>query len=79
MHHCNDCHAAEVGMSAVSHLQRGWTEDYVREVVRNPEKVHFFMPPWQGTEEEAELLTRYLMTITPDYPAGMHFGTEGGS
>jgi mono/diheme cytochrome c family protein len=74
MYHCNDCHADRIGLSALSHLQRGWDEDYVGEVVRNPEKVHFFMPPWQGTEEEAVLLIKYLMTITPEYPRDMHFG-----
>jgi mono/diheme cytochrome c family protein len=74
MYHCNDCHAADGGLSALHQLQRGWDEDYLNEVVRHPERIHFFMPPWCGTEEEAQLLVKYLKTITPDYPAGMHFG-----
>ena len=28
----------------------------------------YFMPPWCGTDEEAELLTDYLMQINPPRP-----------
>jgi hypothetical protein len=31
---------------------------------------NYFMPPWCGTDEEAELLTDYLMTINRPRPAG---------
>jgi cytochrome bd-type quinol oxidase subunit 1/mono/diheme cytochrome c family protein len=71
MHHCNDCHASEVGLSALAHLKRGWNEEMVGDVVRYPERYHFFMPPWCGTDEEATLLTEYLLTITPPFPEGM--------
>lgn len=74
MYHCNDCHAGAQGLSALGHLQRGWDEEYLSEVVHHPERVHFFMPPWCGTEEEAQLLIEYLKTITPQYPRGMSFG-----
>jgi cytochrome d ubiquinol oxidase subunit I len=74
MYHCNDCHAGGAGYSAVGHLTRGWTPEMVRLVVREPEKAHYFMPPWCGTQEEAELLTKYVWSITPPHPAGMYYG-----
>jgi cytochrome d ubiquinol oxidase subunit I len=73
-YHCNDCHAAGNGYSPVGHMMRGWTPAMIRTVVREPEKAHFFMPPWAGTTAEAELLTQYLLTITPPHPAGMYYG-----
>lgn len=73
-HHCNDCHAAEGGFSAMGHLLRGWTPEMVESLVRQPERAHFFMPPWAGTEEEVVLLSKYLLTITPPLPGGMYFG-----
>ena len=73
---CNDCHAIERGYSPVSHLVRGWTKDFIREVVRQPEKVHFFMPPFPGTPEEIELLTKYLASIAPSHPGGMNYGNN---
>jgi cytochrome d ubiquinol oxidase subunit I len=74
MHHCNDCHAAETGYSAVANLTRGWAEDMIRDVVRHPEQARFFMPPWAGTPQEAELLSEYLISIAPPYPSGMNSG-----
>ncbi|GBC81349.1 hypothetical protein HRbin10_00459 [bacterium HR10] len=76
LYHCNDCHAGRRGFSAVGQLLRGWTPDMVRTVVKHPEKAHFFMPPWAGTPEEAELLTKYLLRITHPRPGGMRFGEE---
>jgi len=76
-YHCNDCHAAEDGYSPVGHMMRGWTPEMIRTVVQQPEKAHFFMPPWAGTKEEAELLAQYLGTIAPPHPSGMYYG-EGG-
>jgi hypothetical protein len=43
-------------------------------VVEHPEKAQFFMPPWAGTKEEAQLLTLYLQSIAPPHPAGMYYG-----
>lgn len=71
---CNNCHAAKDGFSPAAHLMRGWTTEMIRTVSREPEKMHFFMPPWAGTPEESELLAQYLISITPAHPAGMYFG-----
>lgn len=73
-YHCNDCHAGREGFSAAGQLTRGWTPEMVRLLVRDPEKAHFFMPPWAGTTEEAELLSQYLMSIAPPHPTGMNYG-----
>jgi cytochrome d ubiquinol oxidase subunit I len=73
-YHCNDCHAAADGYSALTQLTRGWTAEMIHPVVEHPEKAHFFMPPWAGTTEEAELLTKYLVSIAPPHPPGMNYG-----
>ena len=70
-YHCNDCHAARVGYSAVGPLIQGRPRPMVRDLIEHLEIAHFFMPPWCGTPEEAELLTDYLMSIAPPRPAGM--------
>lgn len=75
-HHCNDCHAGPAGFSAVGPIIRGWSREMVGQMVRHPEKWHFFMPPWAGTDEEADLLTDYLGTIAAPPPPGMYFGKE---
>ena len=73
---CNDCHATRDGYSPVGHMIRGWTKDMIKEVVKEPEKVHFFMPPFPGTDEEAEVLSKYLESIAPAHPTGMYFGNN---
>jgi len=73
-YHCNDCHAAVNGYSALTQLTRGWTVEMIGRVVEHPEKAHFFMPPWAGTPEEAQLLTKYLASIAPPHPSGMNYG-----
>jgi cytochrome bd-type quinol oxidase subunit 1/mono/diheme cytochrome c family protein len=73
-YHCNQCHTAEEGFSAVRHLTRGWTPEMVRLIVEQPEKMHFFMPPWSGTAEEARLLARYMRSIRLPSPSGMNYG-----
>jgi cytochrome d ubiquinol oxidase subunit I len=70
-YHCSSCHATTEGYSAVAQLLRGWTPEMIKSLVRNPEKFHFFMPPWAGTPQEAELLTKYLVSIAPPRPGGM--------
>jgi len=70
-YHCNDCHSAEAGYSAVAHLTRGWTPGMVRQLVLHPERAHFFMPPWAGTAPEAELLQEYLVAISEPFPKGL--------
>lgn len=71
MYHCNDCHAREEGYTPVAQLTRGWTHDMVSLLVEHPERAHFFMPPWGGTPEEAELLTDYLLSISKPFPTGL--------
>lgn len=74
VHHCNDCHAGAAGYSSVGEAIRGWTPTMVRDSVGNLERVQFFMPPFAGTPAEADLVTKYLMTIAPPRPGGMDFG-----
>jgi mono/diheme cytochrome c family protein len=70
-YHCNDCHAAQAGYSAVAPLLRGHTRAMIRDLVEHLDEGHFFMPPWAGTPDEAELLTTYLASIAPPRPRGM--------
>ncbi len=72
-HHCNDCHAATEGYSAAGALLHGRSRELVHVIVEHLEAV-YFMPPWCGTSEEAELMTDYLMSINPPRPAGMDVG-----
>jgi cytochrome bd ubiquinol oxidase subunit I len=76
-YHCNDCHADRNGYSAVGPLLGGRSRALVRSTVDHLESV-FFMPPWCGTPEEAELMTDYLMSINPLRPGGMVVGVENG-
>jgi cytochrome bd-type quinol oxidase subunit 1/mono/diheme cytochrome c family protein len=73
-HQCNNCHSTQVGYSAVSHLMRGWTPELIRSVVGHLNEATFFMPPWVGTPEEADVLTRYLSSIAHPRPGGMKPG-----
>jgi mono/diheme cytochrome c family protein len=70
-YHCNDCHAATDGYSAVGQLLRGRSREMIRSTIGHLEAV-LFMPPWSGRPEEAELLTDYLVSITPQRPEGMN-------
>jgi cytochrome bd-type quinol oxidase subunit 1 len=70
-HHCNDCHAIDQGYSAVGPLLRGHTRPMILHLIENLDQGHFFMPPWAGTPEEAQLLTDYLEKIAPARPTGM--------
>lgn len=70
-YHCGSAHAATEGYSAVGQLLRGWTPEMIKNLVQNTEKFRFFMPPWAGTPEEAELLTKYLISIASPRPGGM--------
>ena len=69
LHHCNDCHAESVGYSAVGPLLQGRPRDLVLDKIKRLDD-NYFMPPWCGTPEEAELLRDYLMTINLPRPAG---------
>jgi cytochrome bd-type quinol oxidase subunit 1 len=70
-YHCNDCHASSGGYSGVGPLLRGRPRQMVLDLVEHLEQAHFFMPPWAGTPQEAELLTDYLMRVAPPRPGGM--------
>ncbi len=70
LYHCNDCHSVE-GYAAVSESTRGWSRQMILAVVQEPHRARFFMPPFAGTAEEAELLTDYLVTIARPFPAGL--------
>ena len=67
MYHCNDCHSVE-GYSGVGQLTRGWTRPMLGTAVRELDRVHFFMPPWSGTDAEAEVLTDYLQSVSRPFP-----------
>lgn len=75
-YHCNDCHAVDLGYSAVGPLLRGHTRSMILHTIEHLEQAHFFMPPWSGTPEEAELLADYLEKIAPSRPAGMSPGKD---
>ncbi|MBI3945337.1 MAG: cytochrome ubiquinol oxidase subunit I [Armatimonadetes bacterium] len=70
-YHCNNCHAVTHGVSGASQLLRGWTPEMVRAVSREPDRFHFFMPPWSGTPAEAEVLARFLIPIAEPFPRSL--------
>jgi len=70
-HHCNDCHAVRRGYSAVGPLVRGWTHEMIHDLIVDLDQAPFFMPPWCGTEPEAQLIADYLESIAPERPGGM--------
>ena len=74
LYHCNDCHSVE-GYAAVSESTRGWSRQMILALVQEPHRARFFMPPFAGTAEEAELLTDYLATIARPFPAGLVNGS----
>jgi cytochrome bd-type quinol oxidase subunit 1 len=78
-YHCNDCHAAREGYSAVGPLLRGKSRDMVLSTVEHLETAQFFMPAWAGTPEEAELMTDYLMSVSPPRPEGMRVGSRSAN
>ncbi|MFZ1932567.1 MAG: cytochrome ubiquinol oxidase subunit I [Thermoguttaceae bacterium] len=69
LYHCNDCHAGRVGYSALGPLLQGRPRSVILDRIERLDDV-YFMPPWCGTDEEAEVLTDYLMTISPREPPG---------
>jgi cytochrome bd ubiquinol oxidase subunit I len=77
LHHCNDCHAEQLGYSAAGPLLQGRSRDKVLDRVKHLDD-NYFMPPWCGTDEEAQLLTDYLMTINWPRPAGPRPWTKQG-
>jgi cytochrome bd-type quinol oxidase subunit 1 len=78
LHHCNDCHASDIGYSAAGMLLQGWPREAIRSQIDHLHDV-LYMPPWCGTPQEAELVTDYLMSIRPPAPMGMNLCTEAES
>lgn len=76
MHHCNDCHAEKQGYSAVGPVLFGRSREMLVEMVSHLHETHFFMPPWSGTREEADLVTDYLLTLRPERPKGIYPNLE---
>ncbi len=70
-YHCNDCHAAKEGYSAAGRLLQGRPKRMIKDLVLHLHLAHYFMPPWAGTDEEADLLTDYLTSIAPPRPDWM--------
>lgn len=68
VHHCNDCHAAKCGYSAVGPLLTGKLKPEIIALVQHLNRPGFYMPPWLGSEVEAELLADYLLTIRTEMP-----------
>ncbi|MDR1383734.1 MAG: cytochrome ubiquinol oxidase subunit I [Planctomycetaceae bacterium] len=65
MHHCNNCHAAEHGLSAIGPLVYGKTQTSLVQTVKHLNNV-ITMPPWCGNDAEANLLAEYLLTLAPN-------------
>ncbi len=88
MYHCNDCHAV-IGVSGVQSMTRGWPRDIIKTSILEMDKMHYFMPPWSGNENEAELLTDYIQSIQLHHPilsrsgekksTQLNSSTKGGS
>lgn len=68
MHHCNDCHVADHGYTAVAPLIAGESKERLTEFIKRLDEPVYSMPPWCGTAEEAEWLAAYLESIRPEYP-----------
>ena len=71
MYQCGNCHAERSGYSALSQLITGWDARAIRDTIPRLGDVNFFMPPWMGTPEEADLLARYLQTIARPRPQNL--------
>ncbi len=63
MHHCNDCHASDRGLSSLSLLTLGESTDAIAERVKKLNTPNISMPPWCGTDVEARQLAVYLKSI----------------
>jgi len=71
VYHCNDCHAKSVGYSAVAPLLHGMSPEKLKEFLVNLNEPYFYMPPWCGREEEAEVLAEFLATLAPPWPQNL--------
>ncbi|MCL2304194.1 MAG: cytochrome ubiquinol oxidase subunit I [Planctomycetaceae bacterium] len=65
MYHCNNCHALEHGYSAVAPMLVGESKEGIAMKIRSLNVPSFFMPPWCGTDAEADVLAEYLESVRP--------------
>jgi cytochrome bd ubiquinol oxidase subunit I len=70
LYHCNSCHSAQ-GYSSVGQLARGKTTAMMKSTILELNRADFFMPPWCGTPEEADILLDYLIEVARPYPPGL--------
>ncbi len=75
MYHCNCCHAEKFGYSALAPLLAGRSVEEIKNLALRLNHTHYYMPPWAGTEVEAELLAEFLDTIKPSYPENVFLET----
>lgn len=67
-HQCACCHAAGHGVNAVGPLVSGLSASELKSFATRLNYSHYSMPPWAGTEVEAELLAEYLERLAPRTP-----------
>ncbi len=68
MHHCNDCHARTLGYNGLALLSTSARSGEIAEFVKHLDSMVYYMPPWCGTETEANLLANYLESIAETHP-----------
>ncbi len=77
MHHCNDCHASTVGYNGLALLSTSARKGELKELLLNLDSMIYYMPPWCGTETEAELLAEYLESVAEPHPFRKMEGVSG--
>ena len=75
-YHCGSCHSTD-GYMGLSQLLHGWSPVLIGRLVRDPDGFRFVMPPWSGTESEADALTAYLGGIAKPSPVPALEGSDG--
>ncbi len=75
-YHCGSCHSSTGGYSSVKYLTKGWDYDTILGVVEDPHMFNNAMPPWAGTSYEAEILAKYILSISASKPSGMYYGNK---
>lgn len=68
MHHCNDCHAENLGYSGIAPLATSRSREEMVSFIKNLNSMVYYMPPWCGNDTEAELLVDYLRSVAFPYP-----------
>ncbi len=76
MHHCNDCHSID-GFTGLSDLVRGWDYDMLESGIEALDQIHFFMPEFAGTSEEAQVLAKFIQSVQKPKPANL--AAKGGA